>query len=198
MFDQKSRIVQAEVKKDELREVTTSLSTVKLGISNTGTLTSDIKNRPTIQKHRYYGGKFLTSFRGQKMDNSYAMSYIQKIDIGTRYSIFRCNIINDTLVCRGEIVSFSSNKYDIRIEFRAGESPRVYILNPEIIKTSKVHVYREGNLCLFYSPDLKWKDKTSIAEFTIPWTIEWIHLYELWLITGKWEAPEKKHARLYQ
>jgi hypothetical protein len=43
---------------------------------------------------------------------------------------------------------------------------------------------------------MKWKDSTKIAAYTIPWTIEWIMLYELWKLTGKWEAAEVLHKKL--
>ena len=51
-------------------------------------------------------------------------------------------------------------------------------------------MYNDGSLCLFYPGDQKWTDYTKIAEYTIPWVIEWINLYEIWKLTGKWEAEE--------
>jgi len=48
----------------------------------------------------------------------------------------------------------------------------------------------------FYPPDIKWKDTTNIAEYTIPWLIEWIYLYELWKLTGKWEASREASEKI--
>ena len=57
-------------------------------------------------------------------------------------------------------------------------------------------MYDNSALCLFYPGDLSWKSNTSIAENTIPWIFEWILLYELFLVTGKWEAAAVEHGRL--
>ncbi|MBU1820006.1 MAG: hypothetical protein KKG00_00660, partial [Bacteroidetes bacterium] len=84
----------------------------------------------------------------------------------------------------------------IKIEFRAGTFPQVYILNPTVEPNADIHIYREGALCLFYPGDLRWRDKTSIAELTIPWIYEWIVYYELYLLTGKWEGDFVPHGNV--
>lgn len=55
-------------------------------------------------------------------------------------------------------------------------------------------MYQDGHLCLYYPMDMVWSSTTSIAEFTIPWTNEWILYYELYKISGVWEGPAAPHG----
>ncbi|NNV53869.1 hypothetical protein [Limnovirga soli] len=52
-------------------------------------------------------------------------------------------------------------------------------------------MYSDHSLCLHYLKDMKWNGWTEIYKYTIPWAIEWIHYYEVYLVNGnKWEGPE--------
>jgi hypothetical protein len=98
------------------------------------------------------------------------------------------------MICRGLLQPLDYvQPYQIEIMCIVGKSPEVYIKNPKIEVNSKIHIYKSGNLCLFYPPDLNWKAHTSIANFTIPWINEWIVYYELYKISGEWEGPESPH-----
>lgn len=189
----KQQIIESEVKKEELRALTTSLSTGVVGINHSGIVKKSTENSIQVKPHKFYGGSFLSSFDGKKRPNSYAIAFLQKKNIETKYNFIKCRIINDSLICKGIIKSDFSQTYTFKLEYRSGEFPQVYILSPTIDKSPDVHVFKEGSLCLFYPPDIKWKNTTSIADYTIPWVVEWIYLYELWKLTGKWEAPEEKH-----
>jgi hypothetical protein len=149
----------------------------------------------TVPKHRNFGGISYSQYSGNKMPNSYALARYQKRFIEQNYNFLKCRIENDTLICIGEAQPENCEKYKIRIEFRAGHHPRVFILNPHIEIRPEIHIYREGHLCLFYPPDMKWRDTTQMALYTIPWTIEWIVLYELWKLSGKWEGAEVSHIK---
>jgi len=52
------------------------------------------------------------------------------------------------------------------------------------------HKYRvdkdrqEIELCLFYGWDFT--TQMLITDTIIPWTIEWLYYYEIWLSTGEW------------
>lgn len=83
--------------------------------------------------------------------------------------------------------------YKIKVVFEKKLSPAVYVVDPEKLKlaggkTKLEHVYSQENqkLCLFYPDGSQWDDSKIIASTIIPWTIEWLYHYEIWLITGEW------------
>jgi hypothetical protein len=98
------------------------------------------------------------------------------------------------MLCRGYLQPLDYiEPYQIEIIQIAGKTPKVFIKYPKIEINPKIHIYREGNLCLFYPPDLNWKANTSVAKYTIPWINEWIIYYEIYKISGKWEGPAAPH-----
>ncbi len=54
-------------------------------------------------------------------------------------------------------------------------------------------MYSNGSLCLYYPEDFEWSDEVNLHETIIPWTAEWIVLYEEFLETGLWAGPEAPH-----
>lgn len=109
------------------------------------------------------------------------------------YDFLSYKIRDNVLTCCGSISSEDyKNKYKFEIKCVAGYEPCCKILEPADIKPSKeIHMYKDHSLCLHYPPDMKWSGWTPIYKFTIPWIIEWIHFYELYLVNGgKWEGPE--------
>lgn len=52
-------------------------------------------------------------------------------------------------------------------------------------------MFKDHSLCLHYPPDKKWSGWTPIYQFTIPWLVEWIYYYEIYLVNGGfWEGSE--------
>lgn len=193
---ERENILKNEIEKDEKRALATELQNGSASISKNGMINKD-GNGITSKPHRFYGGSILkTKFNGQKKPNSFSYANIHKIEIGNKFPFIKSRIENDTLICKGIFHPKGCNKYDIKIEYRAGESPRVYIINRKIESYSNTHVYSEGNLCLFYPGDIKWKNTTSIAEYTIPWIFEWILFYELYLHVGIWEGEFVEHKNI--
>ena len=190
--DEYVKVLETEKRKEELREVSSSILAREVGVSREGKISNSHKSIRS-KNHRFYGGRFYSKYNGNKLPNSYSKALLQKKGIENNYDFLKCKILNDTLICEGEIDSNSHSKYKIRIEFRSGFVPCVFVLNPNIERDPEIHIYQEGNLCLYFPGDLKWKDTTSIAEYTVPWIFEWIYFYELWTLTGRWEGPEKKH-----
>jgi hypothetical protein len=41
-------------------------------------------------------------------------------------------------------------------------------------------------ICLYHPIEDEWTSKSWLKDTLIPWAIEWLLLYELWLATGKW------------
>jgi len=82
----------------------------------------------------------------------------------------------------------------VKIKYKPGGEPKVWVLQPEIIMSSRTHVYKEGNLCLYFPRDEPWMEGDLISKKIIPWTAEWLIYYELFLITGDWLGPEAPHS----
>lgn len=190
---ERDALIKAEIEKEKIRETAKAMQSAKVSVSSTGSL-QDNASGVVSKPHKFYGGRLQTKFGGQKLPNSFAFAIMQKREIEEKFTFLKCRIENDTLVCRGIFQPENCNAYNIRIEFRAGCFPQVYIISPEIKPNSDIHIYSEGALCLFYPGDMKWKDTTSIAENTIPWIFEWILFYELYLLTGVWEGEFVPHG----
>jgi hypothetical protein len=52
---------------------------------------------------------------------------------------------------------------------------------------------RGVDLCLYYPPDEDMLLGNQVAEKLLPWAYEWLHYYEIWLVTGVWSGPEAPH-----
>jgi hypothetical protein len=58
------------------------------------------------------------------------------------------------------------------------------------------HVYLPADgstLCLFDAQEDEWTPAMAIADTTLPWALDWLACYELWLMTGRW-AGGGRHA----
>lgn len=52
---------------------------------------------------------------------------------------------------------------------------------------------RGAHLCLYYPPDEIMVLGEQAAPKLLPWAYEWLHYYELWLVTGVWSGPAAPH-----
>lgn len=82
-----------------------------------------------------------------------------------------------------------SDKYLIHIRWHTGNRnrPQVVVLSPELRTrdaSGLPHVFTGDRLCLHMNEE--WNSTMLIAETIIPWTLEWLAFYELWLATGEW------------
>jgi len=188
-----SQAINEDTKKGKLRETATNITNNSYKITNNGSVSRN--EQGMISKaHRFYGGSSVSIFKRNKQSRSFGLACYQKLHIEKNFDFLKCRIENDTLICTGVLQPENCNRYKIRILFRAGFSPQIFILSPNIKPSADIHIYKEGNLCLYYPGDLKWKFTTKIAEYTIPWIVEWIVYYELWKLSGKWEGAEKSHT----
>lgn len=86
-----------------------------------------------------------------------------------------------------------SNTYTVKIIYKHTKSPKVFVIKPDIFKSSP-HIYKDKSLCLYYPLDKDYINKFSIISDTIiPWTVEWLYYYEIWLESGIWWGPEAPH-----
>ena len=82
-----------------------------------------------------------------------------------------------------------SETYNVKIVYELGEFPKVWVINPVLIKRSGVdipHMYSQERLCLFLPGEDSWRSDKLIANTIMPWISEWLYFYEIWHATGKW------------
>ena len=109
-----------------------------------------------------------------------------------------CEIVSKSRKGFSAEVTIRDGKYKLRIDYREMNSPKVYIISPEIDITNSLEIHTFGLkyhgsygrelplLCLTYHDNDKWDSSISLIKSYIPWAIEWTEFYELWLLTGKW------------
>lgn len=92
----------------------------------------------------------------------------------------------------------SSEKYQVRITYRLGLPPQVYIVSPELQNapdgTPTPHTYPGKRLCLYFPEAKEWDSSMAIGRTMVPWAALWLYFYEVWLATGKWEGGGKHPA----
>lgn len=119
---------------------------------------------------------------------------LQSILMRKHFPCFKCSLRRGVLECVGTITPCEDcDTYKIRIRLPRGGVPRVRILDPEIKPSRKIHIYKEGDLCLYYYREQPWMDTDHLHEKIVPWTAEWLVYYELFRITGEWMGPEAPH-----
>lgn len=100
------------------------------------------------------------------------------------------------LIWKGTLKSSPiGDSYLVKITYHKGNVPKIYILDPPKLKLPKEkkrleHVYDHGKqrLCLYYPKAKEWKETMTISSTILPWTIDWLYHYEIWLITGSWSG----------
>jgi hypothetical protein len=121
------------------------------------------------------------------------------------YPQFRSSVKKGTLVAEGDIrPTARSVAYRVRIEYRADEPPRVYVLSPKLEPREEggrlPHVYPGDRLCLYLPGAGEWTPDMSLAHTIVPWISEWLFFYETWRVLGVWlgggvEPAESKTIR---
>lgn len=85
--------------------------------------------------------------------------------------------------------------YTLDIRYRLGGWPEVRVVSPPLVRRpddaegALPHVYPPADdpvLCLFDPHEGEWMPDMSIAETTVPWSLDWLTCYEHWLMTGCW------------
>ena len=121
----------------------------------------------------------------------------QKLLVEKHYPGFKCTLRCGSLECVGLIQpSDLSPDYRVRIRYRMGEFPSVRILAPRIEPKSSIHMYRNGNLCLYHPGMTPWPRRGNLHASIIPLVGEWLVFYELYLSEGRWLGPEFPHGDL--
>jgi hypothetical protein len=89
-----------------------------------------------------------------------------------------------------------SRSYSCVIEYQVGQPPMVRVLQPQLVPDADgalPHFYHTTqSLCLYERGD--WYSWMPIANTIVPWAIEWLYFYELWLATGCWFGSGSSRA----
>ncbi len=181
-----------EVPKSRAEKISTKLGNLKTkesGIDRTGSVVPAAK---PVKPTRHYGGKVdKRVFELMKpKHNPFSTALVQKINIEKDFDFLKCRTEQGKLICKGKVHPEFCAEYELKIEYEEGFAPHVFITKPEIRPESKIHMYPDGSLCLYYPNDFTWKDNMNIADYFIPWAIEWIYCYEYYLLTGEWSHEE--------
>lgn len=126
----------------------------------------------------------------------------QKASIKQKYSRLIENMSNerDELICVLKLQpSKESRSYTVKIRYKIGGSPQVWLLEPPLAKYNgklPSHIYAEDKnglrpLCVYCPSEDKWSSQKSIAMVFVPWVITWLYAYEIWQVTGEWTYPER-------
>lgn len=85
--------------------------------------------------------------------------------------------------------------YRVEIIHQLNDHPIVRVLSPELTRLPDneegqlPHVYppaSDPTPCLYDPCSDEWDHSMLISRTIVPWTIDWLACYELWLMTGKW------------
>lgn len=77
-----------------------------------------------------------------------------------------------------------------------GQQPEVIVLEPDLgtlaggKKIPHTYAY-DGNgtrLCLWWPRGRDWMPSMKLTDTFVPWTAEWLHFFELWLLSGEWSG----------
>jgi hypothetical protein len=135
--------------------------------------------------------KFFTPYRSKDVKISLLLHH--KELMMQHYDFLIYKIKDNVLVCTGYLPSKDyKNNYKVEIRCVAGKEPWCKIIEPAAILPSKnIHMYEDHSICLHFPSDMRWTGHVPIYKYTIPWIIEWVHYYELYLVNGGvWEGPE--------
>jgi hypothetical protein len=108
---------------------------------------------------------------------------------------------NTKLVWEGSLQpSALSKRYLVRLIYSSSGGVEVFVITPLPLAkaTFKLpHVYntKTQKLCLYYPADREWHPGMYFVQSILPWTVEWLHFYELWVLTdGQWLGGGVEHA----
>ncbi|GAB3920242.1 hypothetical protein GCM10028827_01640 [Mucilaginibacter myungsuensis] len=128
----------------------------------------------------------------KRRNHKYAFLTYQQRLVESKFSFLKCHIGRNVLKCVGWLQPPDcTHRYKVLIEYVLGYEPKTTVLFPNVKPSKHIHMYKDKSLCLSFPPDLKWTQNSRMAELTIPWLVEWIIFYEIYLINGNiWEGPE--------
>jgi hypothetical protein len=87
-----------------------------------------------------------------------------------------------------------SREYAVRIEYRNGRSPRIFLDDPDLTVLAEgrqlPHVYEQKptRLCLYLPGTREWHGALRIDQTIVPWAALWLFYFEDWLASDEWKG----------
>jgi hypothetical protein len=100
-----------------------------------------------------------------------------------------------------------SRMYDLRIEYRQGATPSVFVDAPDLTLLSDgrrlPHVYdqKPTSLCLYLPGTREWEPWLRLDQTIVPWSALWLFYFEEWLVSDHWKgggahpSPRERRGR---
>lgn len=119
----------------------------------------------------------------------------QMVALQATYPDGKCEIEkHKRLVWSGKVRPTSiSQEYQVIMTWEPGSAPRVWVFGEKLQKLDDPnlpHIYyvdKEKHmirLCLYRYQEFN--SSKLLSRTIIPWTVEWLYFYEIWLATGEW------------
>ncbi|MES2648109.1 MAG: hypothetical protein V4717_14625 [Bacteroidota bacterium] len=123
---------------------------------------------------------------------------VEKHLLEKHYSFLKVTLYGESLGCTGRCQpSEHSPIYTYNLTYTPNKPPKVIVISPELPYNSKVHMYSDKSLCLYYPKDYNWIPASShLYDTIVPWTHEWFVFYELYQLTGEWKHPFVNHHKI--
>ena len=83
----------------------------------------------------------------------------------------------------------ASCSYEVRLEARPYMQAEIFVMSPALQTDAQgrlPHVYDNGALCLNRAGE--WREGQLFIDTCVPWTLEWLFFYELWLVDHVWRG----------
>jgi hypothetical protein len=87
-----------------------------------------------------------------------------------------------------------SRDYQVRIDFRQGGRPRIFVEAPDlhILAGGRriPHLYQQKppRLCLYLPKTYEWQSWMLLDQTVVPWTALWLFYFEEWLTSDEWRG----------
>ena len=126
---------------------------------------------------------------------TYGWLVAEAVRLREKYPSFNTTVNGDRIGATGKLQPTDvSPFYKIKLKYRHGDDPTVWVVDPAIPYESAIHMYATDNsLCLFDWREQPWKESYHLHDTIIPWTAEWLLYYEIYKITGKWLGRAASH-----
>lgn len=122
----------------------------------------------------------------------------QRLGLQRRYPDATVNATLHELVWRGTLRPTEySDSYEVVISHNLRESPLVYVARPhlQLVQGKRLpHVFRLNLLCL-HTLSRTLIASRQLANTLVPWSVEWLFFYEIWLASGGTWFGEGEHPR---
>lgn len=87
-----------------------------------------------------------------------------------------------------------SRQYDVRITYKFGSQPSVFVLRPSLNKLAEgrkiPHLYsqKKEKLCLYRPKYGEWNPTQHLVKTIVPWIYLWLFYFEEWVISNDWKG----------